>query len=70
MHVSTEYPAGGEGQDRPEPVRVQNSGHVDDDIQVSALDVFWEIDGRKSRSSKKCWIGIEKEDAGDLRINE
>ena len=28
---------------------VQKSGHVDDDVQISALDAFYEMDGRKSR---------------------
>ena len=52
-HVSLEYPASGERQVRPEPVLVQNSGHVDDDIQISALDVFYEMDGRESRYIKE-----------------
>ena len=46
MHVSLEYPASGENEDRLEPVLVQNSGHVDHDIHMSSLDVFYEIDGR------------------------
>ena len=41
MHVSLEYLASGEGQDRTEPVLVQSSGHADDDGQISALDVFF-----------------------------
>ena len=57
--VSLEYRASGEKQDRPEPVLVQNSGHVDDDIQISALDVFHEMDERVV-TSKNCRIGIEK----------
>ena len=28
---------------------MKKSGHVDDDVQISALDAFYEIDGRKSR---------------------
>ena len=41
---------------------MQNSGHVDDDIENSALDVFYKMDGRESRvvTSWKCWIVIEK----------
>ena len=35
MHVSPEYPVSGERQDRPGPVVVQNSGHVDDNIEKS-----------------------------------
>ena len=42
-------------QDRPGSVLVQTSGHVDDDVQISALDAFCEMDGRKSRH-----IGEEK----------
>ena len=52
MRVSLEYLASGERQDRPELVPVQNSGHVDDDIPISALDVCYEIGGRKSRHMK------------------
>ena len=43
--VSLECSATGERQDRSEHVFVQNSGNVDDDIQISALDVFYEMDG-------------------------
>ena len=53
MHVSLEYPASGERQDRPQLVLVQNSCHVDDDIHISTLDVFYEMDGRKSRYIKE-----------------
>ena len=53
MHVSLEYPASGEKQNRPEPVLVQNPGHVDDDIPIPRLDVYYEIDGRKSRYIKE-----------------
>ena len=52
-HVSLEYPASGEKQDRPEPVFFQNSGHVNDDMQISALDVFHEMDGREGHYIKK-----------------
>ena len=44
----------GETQDRPGSVFVQKSGHVDDDVQISALDAFYEMD----------------EDAGDLKRSE
>ena len=46
--VPLEYLASGETQDRPNSVLVRKSGHVDDDIQISALDVFYEMDGRES----------------------
>ena len=32
---------------------MQNSGHVDDDIHISVLDVFHERDGRESRYIKE-----------------
>ena len=67
MHVSPEYPASGERQDRPQPVLVHNSGHVDDDIQISALDVFYEMDGRKSRYIKAVLDWHLEEDSRDLR---
>ena len=38
-NVSLECPASGEKQDRSKPVLAQNSGHVDNDIHISALDV-------------------------------
>ena len=34
---------------RPGSVLVQKSGRVDDDAQISALDAFYEEDGRKNR---------------------
>ena len=70
MYVSLEYLASGERQQRPEPVHVQNSGHVDDDIQFSALDVFCEVDGRKSRYIKEVLGWYREEDDGDLKRNE
>ena len=47
--VALEYTARGETQDRSGSVLVQKSGHVDDDLQISALDAFYEKDGRRSR---------------------
>ena len=38
--VALEYPASGEARSRPGSVLVQTSGHVDDDVQISALDAF------------------------------
>ena len=57
--VALEYPASGETQDRPGSVLVQKSGHVDDDVQLSALGAFYEIDERVV-TPEKCWIGIEE----------
>ena len=68
--MSLENPAGGARQDRPEPILVQNSRHVDDDMQISALDVlFYEMDGRISRYIKEVLDWYGQEDAGDLRRN-
>ena len=64
LHVSL---ASGERQDRPEPVLLKNSGHVDDDMQISASDTFYEMDGRKSRHIKELSDWYREEDAGDLR---
>ena len=47
--VALEYLASGETQSRLGSVLVQTSGHVDDDVQISALDAFYEMDWRKSR---------------------
>ena len=55
-YVALEYLASGETQSRPGSVLVQKSGHVDDDVQISALDAFYEKDGRRSRYIEKCWI--------------
>ena len=59
-----------ESQDRPELVLVQNSGLVDDDAHMSALDVFYEMDERRSPYIKEVLDWYRKEDAGGLRINE
>ena len=42
--VTREYLASGETQDRPGSVLVHESGHVDDDVQISALDAFHEME--------------------------
>ena len=47
--VALEYPASGQTQSRPGSVLVPKSGHVDDDVQISALDASYEMDTRKSR---------------------
>ena len=52
--VALEYPASGETQSRPGSVLVQTSGHVDDDVQISALDAFCETDGRKESLYRRC----------------
>ena len=49
---------------------MQKSGHVHDDVQVSALDEFHEMDGRKSREIGEVLERYRGEDAGDLKIIE
>ena len=68
--VALEYHASGETQDRPGSVLVQKSGHVDDDEQISALDAFYEMDGRKSRYIGEVLDWYRGEDAGDLKRSE
>ena len=68
--VALEYPASGETQDQPRSVLVQKSGHVDDDVQISALDPFYEMDGRKSRYIGEVLDWYRGEDAGDLKRSE
>ena len=64
-----EYLASGEAHDRLESVLVQKSGHVDDDEQISALEVFYEMDGRKSRYIGEVLDWYRGED-GDLKRSE
>ena len=68
--VTLEYPASGETQSRPGSVLVQTSGHVHDDVQISALDAFYEMDGRKSRYIGEVLEWYRGEDAGDLKRSE
>ena len=65
--VALDYPAGGQTQSRPGSVPVQKSGHVDDDAQISALDAFYEMDGRYIGELLDWYRG---EDAGDLTRTE
>ena len=51
--VALEYLASGETQSRLGSVLVQTSGHVDDDVQISALETFYEMDGRKGSLHRK-----------------
>ena len=68
--VVLEYPASGEEQDRPRSVLVQSSCRVDDDEQISALDPFYEMDGRSSRYNREVLDWYRGEDAGDLKRSE
>ena len=60
MQVSLEYPASGERQDRLQRVLV-------DDDNFSALGVFYEMDGRKSRYIGEVLDSYREQDSGDLR---
>ena len=68
--VALEYLASGETPSRPGSVLVQKSGLVDDDVQISALDAFHEMDGRKSRHIGEVLEWYRGEDAGDLKRSE
>ena len=68
--VLLECLASGETQARPGYVFLQKSGHVDDDVQISALDVFYEMDGRKGRYIREVLNWYRGEDAGDLKRSE
>ena len=68
--VALEYPASGETQDRPGSVLVQKCGHVGDDVQISALDAFFEMDGRKGRYIGEVLDWYRGEGAGDLQRSE
>ena len=57
-------------QDLPGSVFVQKSGHLDDDVQISALDAFHEMDGRKSRDIGEVLDWYRREDVGDLTRSE
>ena len=63
-HVRDETPS------RSGSVLGQKSGHVDEDVQISALDVFNEKDGRRSRYIGEVLERYRGEDAGDLKRSE
>ena len=69
-YVAVEYPTRGETPSRPGSVLVQKSGRVDDDVQISALDAFYEKDGRKSRFIGEVLERYRGEDVGDLKKSE
>ena len=69
-HVALEHPVSGETPSRPGSVLVQKSGHVDDDVQISALDAFCEKDGRRSLYIGEVLDWYRGGDAGDLKRSE
>ena len=52
------------------PYLCRRSGHVDDDVQISALDPFFKKDGRRSRYIGDVLEWYRGEDAGDLKRSE
>ena len=68
--VALEYPASGETHSRPGSALVQKSGHADDDVQISAFNAFFEMDGRKSRYIGEVLEWCRGEDTGDLKRSE
>ena len=67
--VALEYPASGETQSRPGVRVCAESGHVDD-VQISAFDAFYEMDGRESRYIGEVLDWYRGEDAEDLKRSE
>ena len=59
-YVFLEYLASGVTQGRLGSILVQTSSHVDDDVHISALDPFYEMDGRKSRYIGEVLNGIDE----------
>ena len=49
---------------------MQKSGHVDEDVDISALDAFCEMDGRNCRYIGEVLDWYRGEDAGDLKRRE
>ena len=68
--VALEHPSRSETSSRPWSVFVQKSGHVDDDVQISSLDPFYEKDGRESRYIGDVLERYRGEDARDLKRSE
>ena len=69
-YVVLEHPAKGETRSRSGSVLVQKSGHVDDDVQISAMGAFCENDGRRSRYIGEVFDWYREDDAGDLNRSE
>ena len=52
------------------PYLCRKSGHVEDDVRISACDAFYEMDGRKSRYIGEVLEWYREEEAGDLKRSE
>ena len=70
LHLCLESLESGDSQVRLETVLLQWSGHVDDDIQSSALDVLSEIDRRESRYIEEVLKWYRDEDIRDLKKSQ
>ena len=62
--------ANGEKQDPLGSVFVQKSGHVDDDVQISALHPSYEMAERKSRYIGEVLDCCRREDSSDFERSE
>ena len=49
---------------------MQNSGNVDDDMQISILVVFYAMDGRRSRDIKEVLDLLSRRRCGTSQENE
>ena len=74
IHVGTR---GSEAASEEQPDKLRktapsapSSGHVDDDVQISALAAFYEMDRRKSRYIREVLDWYRREDAGSLKRSE
>ena len=65
-YVALERPVRSETTSRAVSVHVQKLCHVEDDEHISALDVFYEKDGRENRCIGELLEWCRGEDVGDL----
>ena len=68
-HVFLEYPASGETQDR-QGYLCRSQVMMMATYKFSAVDAFYEMDGRQSRYIREVLDGYRGEDAGDLKRSE
>ena len=68
--VALERPVRSETTSRAGSVLVQKLCHVEDDEHISALDVFYEKDGRENRCIGEVLGRYRGEDVGDLKRSE
>ena len=68
--AALEYPASGETQYRPGSTLVQKSGHVDDEVQNSALDAYCQMVALEMLTRKIIAASIDKDCGGKNSVNE